>query len=113
MRMWNVDPGLMCRRHLLGEHVEMHMFVGAIRKGMPIKGYVERGLVETGNIGKRHDELAGEMEERGYAHNSPLADFSCESDGFVDVEKNLEELRSRCPECRERIEHYERRERCK
>lgn len=25
--MWGVDPSAMCRNHLLGEHVEMHMFV--------------------------------------------------------------------------------------
>ena len=34
MRMWNVDPKLMCNKHLLGEHVEMHMFFGTIQKGI-------------------------------------------------------------------------------
>ena len=33
MRMWNVDVTKMCNKHLLGEHVEMHMFVGIIIKG--------------------------------------------------------------------------------
>lgn len=102
MRMWNVDPRLMCREHLLGEHLEMHMFAGAIRKGSSVRGYIENGLVETGNIKGRHDELVTEMERRGYKHNSPLEDPCCEENGFVDGEKNLGELKSRCPECRER-----------
>jgi hypothetical protein len=25
--MWMVDPRIMCRNHLLGEHAEIHMFV--------------------------------------------------------------------------------------
>ena len=28
MRMWMVNPGFMCNKHLLGEHVECHMLVG-------------------------------------------------------------------------------------
>ena len=32
MRMWLVPPQLMCDQHLLGEHLEMHMFIGTIRK---------------------------------------------------------------------------------
>ena len=106
MRMWSIDPKLLCRKHLLGEHVEMHMFAGSIRKRIQIRGYIKKGLVETGNIRKRHDELAREMEERGYAHNSPLPDFSCEPEGHVDVEENLEELKSRCLDCRKGIERY-------
>lgn len=44
MRMWMVPPELMCRQHLLGEHVELHMFVGAINKGtsvVTLPGYCE------------------------------------------------------------------------
>ena len=33
MRMWMVDPQIMCRQHLLGEHTEMHMFVGTLKRG--------------------------------------------------------------------------------
>ena len=33
MRMWLVNPALLCRQHLLGEHVEMHMFAGHILEG--------------------------------------------------------------------------------
>ena len=34
MRMWGVDPKQMCRQHLLGEHVELHMQAGAVLEKM-------------------------------------------------------------------------------
>jgi len=100
MRMWNVDPRLMCRRHLLGEHVEMHMFAGTLAKGVSIKGYLDGGLVEVDRIRTRHDELAAEMERRGYKHSSPLRD-DCPSfcAGSVSVDESLAELARRCPQC--------------
>ena len=100
MRMWNVDPRLMCRKHLLGEHVEMHMFAGTLAKGVSIQGYVDGGLVEVDRIRIRHDELAAEMERRGYRHSSPLRD-DCPSfcAGRVNAEENLAELARRCPQC--------------
>ena len=102
VRMWNVHPEMMCRRHLLGEHCEMHMFAGCIQKRKSINGYVEKGLVETGNIGKRHDSLAREMERRGYRHASPLRPPKCGIGGRVDSGKSARELRKRCRECRSR-----------
>ena len=99
MRMWNVDPSLLCRQHLLGEHVEMHMFAGAIRLRTSVLGYLERGLVETGKIGQRHDELVAEMEKRGMNHRSPLAQPPTHDFGEVDSEANLTELARRCPAC--------------
>lgn len=42
MRMWKVNPKNMCRQHLLGEHVECHMFVGAILKGISLSGYIKK-----------------------------------------------------------------------
>ena len=59
--MWLVDPNLLCNRHLLGEHLEMHMFIGTIKKGSKINGYVEGGLCDPTKIIFRHDELADEM----------------------------------------------------
>lgn len=101
MRMWNVDPKLMCNKHLLGEHVEMHMFVGTIRKGVSLQGYIDGGLVETQHIKRRHDELVVEMERRGMNHKSPMPDGGLVlAAGIVDVPANLVELSRRCPACR-------------
>ena len=45
MRMWMVPPSKMCRKHLLGEHVELHMIAACLRLGKSIRGYVETGLI--------------------------------------------------------------------
>lgn len=106
MRMWNIQPKLLCRRHLLGEHVEMHMFAGCVSKGKSLVGYIEKGLVEIGNIINRHDELALEMVRRGYKHNSKCQhrDAIQVIEGRVYVGESLRELAHRCPECRLRQE---------
>jgi len=104
MRMWLVDPKLLCRQHLLGEHLEMHMFMGCIKNGTSLKGYIKNGLVEVDKILHRHNELADEMKLRGYCHKSNLDGEEllwCE--GNVYVEKNIEDLKSRCKECQKRI----------
>jgi len=100
MRMWNVNPKTMCRKHLLGEHLECHMFVGSILLGKSIEGYIVRGQVEVHNIKNRHDELVAEMERRGYNHESPLAEFPAWTAGSVNTVENVEELKRRCPDCR-------------
>jgi hypothetical protein len=105
MRMWNVSPELMCRKHLLGEHAEMHMFLGVLSLGKRLDGYISSGLVEIHNIKRRHDELAQEMVRREYCHNSPINDPSLFARvGFVEAERSYEELQSRYAECRRRIQ---------
>ena len=103
MRMWGVEPALLCRKHLLGEHVEMHMFVGSIRKGNSINGYVSSGLVHVPSIASRHDALASELTRRGMSHRSPLLPFESPDIGGIDVWANLAELCQRCPDCCEVI----------
>lgn len=98
--MWCVDPSKMCRKHLLGEHTECHMFVGTINKGISIQGYLDKGLVVPQGIKLRHDLLAEEIEKRGYNHKSPLPTYDDRiAYGFVDVLANEAELKRRCREC--------------
>jgi len=104
--MWNVEPGTMCRKHLLGEHVEMHMFAGCIRKGKSLSGYIHKGLVDTRLIRRRHDKLAEEMERRGYRHYSPLEYEDRIHEGHVDMDGSERDLRARCAECREMQDRY-------
>jgi len=106
MRMWNVNPKKMCYQHILGEHVEMHMFVGSINKGITLDGYINTGLVEIHNIRKRHDELVEEMLRRGIKHNSPLENFESKKMGKVDVKENEKILAERCPTCKKLIEEF-------
>lgn len=107
MRQWHVDPRLLCRQHLLGEHVEHHMFVASLLH-RSIYGYVRRGLVDPETLQSRHDELVTEMLRRGYQHASPLVqpELPAELEGIessIDSEANTKELARRCSECRSRI----------
>ena len=107
MRMWGVDPLLMCDQHLLGEHVEMHMFVGTIQKGTSMAGYLANGLVVVSMIPQRHKQLAAEMERRGMRHKSPLPSFEWNGpDGHIDDVESAAELMRRCPKCQERFNFY-------
>ena len=103
MRMWNVNPKILCRKHLLGEHLEMHMFAGSIKKGISLNGFINNGCVEIHNIKKRHDELATELSGRMYNHKTPIKESIDDVIGYVDTEQNINELMNRCPECKERI----------
>jgi hypothetical protein len=112
MRMWMVDPTTMCRKHLLGEHVETHMILGSLRAGIRLDGYVRNNLLELQSLKKRHDELAVEMVRRGYNHQSPLdwkekgIDSVVQTDEVknskVDRSLALEDLHARCSECRKK-----------
>ena len=105
MRMWMVPPKLMCRQHLLGEHVEIHMLVGTIKRNKSVQGYVDNGLIDTNQIQTRHDELVQEMLSRGYNHKSELQYEDKLHVGTVDSAGSIQELSRRCAGCRERIEN--------
>ena len=112
MRMWMVDPRILCAKHLLGEHVEMHMFMGSIKKGKSIAGYIKKGLCDPSRIIERHNALAKEMESRGMNHKSPLGSID---DTFheilnekhpVNLKESTIDLINRCDECRKLFLEY-------
>lgn len=100
MRMWMVDPEIMCRKHLMGEHVECHMFLGTIKLKKSLNGYVRNNLVETNQLENRHKILAKEMQRRGYKHKSSLEYKDELNIGRVDIVKSLEDLLTRCFDCK-------------
>jgi len=106
MRLWLVDPSIMCRQHLLGEHVECHMFVGTINKGIKVEGYLKDNLLQINKLKSRHEELVHEMKKRGYNHKSPLPvlEIGYNDTTEIDQKRSLEELLRRCPRCRKRYE---------
>ena len=104
MRMWNVPTEQMCLKHLLGEHVETHMFAGTMNKGKSLTGYIDNGLVEVDKLVDRHEELAEEITRRGYNHKSPLLIDDMvlavyKGMGKVDSQNSLDELAKRCERC--------------
>jgi hypothetical protein len=101
--MWNVNPRFLCRAHLLGEHRELHMLAGALRKGVRLQPLVAQGLVEPYAVQARHDLLVAEMEARGFRHRSPLAAEPFAEpllDGYVCEAVSRAELARRCEYCR-------------
>lgn len=95
MRMWLIDVRFLCRKHLLGEHLEMHYAAGTVAAGKK----VNPRMVEVHRIKERHQELAEEMERRGYKHKSPLREFVEYNHGNIDIEHNKRDLFGRCSEC--------------
>ena len=97
----------LCDKHLLGEHVEHHMFVGCILKHKSLNGYIANGLLEPHTLYKRHEELVKEMKQRNFKHNSDISqkDIGCHYSikGCVNQTENLKELTRRCPNCAKRI----------
>ena len=111
MRMWLCNPEILCQKHLCGEHLEMHMFLGTLKEGKKIDGYLKNNLFEPRFLYQRHKELANEMIKRGYNHNSPMYEIDCtpildltdeQQYWEVDRESALRDLLSRCPKCRDR-----------
>lgn len=110
MRTWMVDPSIMCRAHLLGEHREIHALVGMLNKAattMPklkpaVVGLIIHRCIEPQSLAERHEELVFEMLARGWNHYTPFPDFATDFLGVIDrtVSRNL--LLNKCPECAER-----------
>lgn len=107
MRMWMVDPKLLCKKHLCGEHFELHKFRHNFLNGHSIAG--RKGQIEPASMAKRHEALAAEMLRRGYKHESPYEQPNLsryDLDGFtVDVNVSIADLRERCPECAANIKN--------
>jgi len=107
MRMWMCDAKLLYKKHLMGEHFELHKHRHNFVKGHSIEG--RRGQIEPISMKKRHDELAKEMISRGYGHKSEyeqpdLSKYNLI--GFiVDVDASIKDLHSRCQECLKRSNH--------
>lgn len=111
--MWLCDPKILCQKHLCGEHVEMHMFLGTLKQGKKIDGYLNNNLFEPRVLYQRHEDLKDEMIARGYNHKSCMTEVDCscildmpQEKQYWEVDKKaaLKDLLSRCPECRSRYD---------
>lgn len=105
MRMWLIDPKLLCTRHELGCHFEIHKAVGNLRhSGKWTKSLTKKGFLEPQNFLKVHNEIVEDMLKRGFNHNSPLEIKGLELEqGKVSIEKSICDLMFRCINCRRRI----------
>ena len=114
MRMWGIDPILLCQKHLIGEHGEIHKHRhNFIKKHKIAKRISPIVQIEPENMQKRHDELVLEMLTRGYNHNSPyeqpdLSHLKTEERyAKIDINISIKDLFDRCPECSRKILLYQ------
>ena len=109
MRVWDVDPKILCRQHLLGEHRELHGLWNILTKHGSVGGYAKhpetlRWVGRERALYLRHEALVAELKQRGYQHHSPIdacLAVGCDvQDTFIDSpEEQLEILRAKPCDC--------------
>jgi hypothetical protein len=77
MRVWDIHPKHLCRKHLLAEHRELHGLWNILTKHGGQGGYSRhpetlRWVGKTRALYERHEALVKEFERRGYNHLTPL-----------------------------------------
>ena len=77
MRIWDIHPKYLCRKHLLAEHRELHGLWNILTIHQAKGGYSRhpetlRWLGKTLDLYNRHDLLVQEFSIRGYSHHTPL-----------------------------------------
>jgi hypothetical protein len=75
MRIWDIEPRLLCRVHLAAEHRELHGLWNILTMGKT--GYrrhpeTKRWEGKLAALYRRHEALVSEMDARGWHHRTPL-----------------------------------------
>lgn len=102
MRVWDLDPKMLCRQHLLGEHRELHGLWNILTRHGSVGGYshhpeTQRWRGKLMALHSRHEALAEEMARRGYRHASALdkklaEGTSSDQDTYVDTPEQQMQL---------------------
>lgn len=96
MRVWDIHPKHLCRKHLLAEHRELHGLWNILTKHKGRGGYSRhpetlRWVGKQKALFKRHEDLVKEFVHRGYKHHTPLDKRLAVGSGsqkvFIDVVK--------------------------
>ena len=105
-----INPKLLCRKHLLGEHGEIHKHRHNFVKHHSISKRVSPVVqIEPTSMKERHDQLAAEMLRRGFNHQSPYEQpdisYLPENERIAKVNLNVSmiDLTERCPVCAKNI----------
>jgi hypothetical protein len=76
MRIWDIPASKLCRKHLLGEHRELHAIWSILtqdKKGYRHHPEVKRWEGRLCYLAIRHHEQVAEMTKRGWKHQSSLS----------------------------------------
>ena len=107
MRMWMISPGLLCNKHLIGEHGEIHKHRHNFVKKHNISGRIKPIVqIEPESMYSRVEELRKEAIKRNLKYkaiyNQP--DLTYLSDDLryakVDLSISKKDLCERCAECK-------------
>jgi len=77
VRVWDVSPGYLNRQSLLGEHRELHGLHSIVehqKTGYARHPETLRWSAHLPALGRRHAQLAAEMQLRGYVDRTPIRD---------------------------------------
>ncbi|OKY79042.1 MAG: Pyrimidine dimer DNA glycosylase T4 endoV family [Candidatus Methanohalarchaeum thermophilum] len=114
MRMWMVDPELMCMQHVVGEHRELHALKGSLERTKPkynnhrkhrknLITLAKSGIIELRSLKERHEELVEYMDN----HDSPIGETPTLEylpkevrKAEVNKEKSIQDLINRPGACR-------------
>jgi hypothetical protein len=77
MRIWDIHPKYLCRKHLLAEHRELHGLWNILTIHQAKGGYSRhpetlRWVGKTKALFERHELLVAEFALRSYSHHTPL-----------------------------------------
>ena len=77
MRVWDLNPKYLCRKHLVAEHRELHGLWNILTKHQGKGGYSRhpetlRWVGKIHALYNRHEALIKEFTRRGYNHYTPL-----------------------------------------
>jgi hypothetical protein len=77
MRIWDIPPKQLCRKHLLAEHRELHGLWNILTKHNGRGGYSRhpetlRWVGKQKALYNRHEVLVKEFMNRQYQHHTPL-----------------------------------------
>ena len=106
-----ISPELLCNKHLIGEHGEIHKHRHNFVKKHNIFGRLNPVVqIEPLSMKKRHDELTKEMEKRfNKKYNSlyemPDLSYLPNEQKFakVNIDISIKDLLNRCSECSKKI----------
>ncbi len=111
MRIWDIPPQKLCRKHLLGEHRELHALWTVItqnKKGYSNHPETKRWIGKLKALYIRHEKQVDEMKNRGYTHKSPLDKTLASGSELQDVflhtlHQQMDLLRSKHCDCKYKI----------
>jgi hypothetical protein len=75
MRIWDISPEKLCRKHFLGQHRELHAIWSILVSGKSGYSRHPETLRWKGRLKAlylKHLQIEQEMIRRGYKHHSPL-----------------------------------------